>query len=30
MRIFIYGVPGAGKTYYSKILGKKLNLYNKK
>lgn len=26
MRIFIYGVPGAGKTYYSKILGKKLNL----
>lgn len=26
MRIFIYGVPGAGKTYYSKVLGKKLNL----
>ncbi len=23
-RIFIYGVPGAGKTYYSKMLGKKL------
>lgn len=26
MRIFIYGVPGAGKTYYSKVLGKKLNI----
>lgn len=26
MRIFIYGVPGAGKTYYSKVLGNKLNL----
>ncbi len=25
-RIFIYGVPGVGKTYYSKILGEKLNL----
>ena len=23
-RIFIYGVPGAGKTFYSKMLGKKL------
>ena len=26
MKIFIYGVPGAGKTYYSKLLGKKLDL----
>ena len=26
MKIFIYGVPGAGKTHYSKVLGKKLNL----
>ncbi|MEK7164254.1 MAG: hypothetical protein AAB768_03900 [Patescibacteria group bacterium] len=26
MKIFIYGVPGSGKTYYSKLLGKKLNL----
>lgn len=24
-KIFIYGVPGVGKTYYSKMLGKKLN-----
>lgn len=26
MRIFIYGVPGVGKTHYSKILGKELGL----
>lgn len=26
MRLFIYGVPGSGKTHYSKVLGKKLNL----
>lgn len=26
MNIFIYGVPGVGKTYYSKNLGKKLNI----
>ncbi|RJQ24760.1 hypothetical protein C4577_07045 [Candidatus Parcubacteria bacterium] len=26
MKIFIYGVPGSGKTYYSKLLGTKLNL----
>lgn len=26
MNFFIYGVPGAGKTYYSKTLGKKLNI----
>ena len=26
MRIFIYGVPGVGKTYFSKSLGRELNL----
>lgn len=26
MRIFIYGVPGVGKTHYSKVLGKELGL----
>lgn len=26
MKIFIYGVPGSGKTYYSKQLSKKLNI----
>src|SRR5689334_21066028 len=26
MKIFIYGVPGVGKTYYAKALGKKLHL----
>lgn len=26
MKIFVYGVPGAGKTYYSKVLGKELNI----
>lgn len=25
-KIFIYGVPGTGKTYFSKILGKQLNV----
>ena len=25
-KVFIYGVPGTGKTYLSKLLGKKLNL----
>ncbi|EKD62336.1 MAG: hypothetical protein ACD_52C00215G0004, partial [uncultured bacterium] len=25
-KIFIYGVPGVGKTYFSKVLGKHLNM----